>query len=111
MRAKVANYPGITVDLRKASLHVSAVDADSRCQATQTVELVDLPGLYSMQTASPEEDVAARSIRGELTGRLHEPPNAVVVVVDATNLSRTLVLASEILELKLTATIVGRLSS
>ncbi|MCC9599918.1 ferrous iron transporter B [Stieleria sp. JC731] len=101
MRAKVANYPGITVDLRKASLNVSAVDSDSRCQASQTVELVDLPGLYSMQTASPEEDVAARSIRGELTGRLHEKPNAVVVVVDATNLSRTLVLASEILELNL----------
>jgi ferrous iron transport protein B len=101
MRAKTANYPGITVDLRKASLQVAAVDDDSRCLATREVELVDLPGLYSMQTASPEEEVAARSIRGEFEGELKRTPDAVVVVVDATNLSRTLVLASEILDLNL----------
>ncbi|WP_436716686.1 ferrous iron transporter B [Roseiconus lacunae] len=101
MRAKVANYPGITVDLRKATLSVGPVEGQGHCQATHTVELVDLPGLYSMETASPEEEVAARSLRGELTGRLHQKPDAVVVVVDATNLSRTLVLASEVLELNL----------
>lgn len=101
MRARTANYPGITVDLRKATLNVAAVDDDTRCQATNKVELVDLPGLYSMQTASPEEEVAARSIRGEFEGELNHTPDAVVVVVDATNIARTLVLASEILDLNL----------
>ncbi|QEF97031.1 Ferrous iron transport protein B [Stieleria maiorica] len=98
MRAKTANYPGITVDLRKAMIHVAAVDKDSRCQATNEIELVDLPGLYSLETASPEEEVAARSIRGEFRGELSRLPDAVVVVVDATNLARTLVLAGEILD-------------
>lgn len=101
MRAKTANYPGITVDLRKATLMVSAVDADSRCQATNQVELVDLPGLYSMETASPEEEVAARSIRGEFRDELNRKPDAVVVVVDATNIARTLALAGEILDCNL----------
>ncbi|WP_145218072.1 ferrous iron transporter B [Planctomycetes bacterium TBK1r] len=98
MRAKTANYPGITVDLRKAMIHVAAVDQDARCQATSEIELVDLPGLYSMETASPEEEVAARSIRGEFRGELSRLPDAVVVVVDATNIARTLVLAGEILD-------------
>ncbi|WP_259636037.1 ferrous iron transporter B [Stieleria sedimenti] len=98
MRAKTANYPGITVDLRKAMIQVAAVDKDSRCQATSEIELVDLPGLYSMETASPEEEVAARSIRGEFQGELSRLPDAVVVVVDATNIARTLVLAGEILD-------------
>jgi ferrous iron transport protein B len=101
MRAKTANYAGVTVDLRKAALKVSAVDDDERCVAQRQIELVDLPGLYSMETASPEEEVAASSLRGEFRGELSRLPDAVVVVVDATNLSRTLVLASEVLELNL----------
>ncbi|MCO8121373.1 ferrous iron transporter B [Stieleria sp. TO1_6] len=98
MRAKTANYPGITVDLRKAALKVASVDNDPRCQASTQIELVDLPGLYSMEPASPEEEVAARCIRGELSDQLGDRPSAVVVVVDATNVARTLVLASEVLE-------------
>lgn len=101
MRARTANYPGITVDLRKATLGVAAIDDDPSCRATRNVELVDLPGLYSMQTASPEEEVAACSIRGEFQDELNRTPDVVIVVVDATNLARTLVLASEILDLNL----------
>lgn len=101
MRAKTANYPGITVDLRAASLRVAAVDDDSRCQATTQIELIDLPGLYSLHTASPEEEVAAASIRGEMEGESVRAPDAVIVVVDATNLARTLALAGEILDLNL----------
>ncbi len=101
MRAKTANYPGITVDLRKAALRVTADEHDSSSGSVREIELVDLPGLYSVETASPEEEVAVRSLRGELAGELNRRPDAVVVVVDATNLSRTLVLASEVLELNL----------
>lgn len=101
MRAKTANYPGITVDLRKAALQVRPADPAPECGAVREIDLVDLPGLYSMQTASPEEEVAARSIRGDLVGELNQRPDAVVVVVDATNMARTLVLVSEVLELNL----------
>jgi len=97
LRAKTANYPGITVDLREAVLHLRADERQTDCQAAADIALVDLPGMYSLHPASPEEQVAARRIHGELGGR----PDCVVVVVDATNLSRTLVLASEILELNL----------
>ncbi|KAA5538548.1 ferrous iron transporter B [Roseiconus nitratireducens] len=97
LRAKTANYPGITVDLREAVLPVAAVDDDSRCQATSDICLIDLPGLYSLDPASPEEEIAARRISGQLGGIA----DCVVVVVDATNMARTLVLASEILELNL----------
>lgn len=99
LRAKTANYPGVTVDLRVAAIQVRSVDSDPHCQASADLDLVDLPGLYSMQPASPEEEVAAKCLRGEFQGRMDHSPDAVVVVVDATNLSRTLVVTSEILEL------------
>ena len=101
LRAKTANYPGVTVDLRVAAIQVRSVDSDPHCQASADLDLVDLPGLYSMQPASPEEEVAAKCLCGEFQGRMDHSPDAVVVVVDATNLSRTLVVASEILELNL----------
>lgn len=89
LRARTANYPGITVDIRTATVDLD----DGTPDGMQTIDLVDLPGLYSMETTSPEEDVAARAIRGELNG----DPSAVVLVLDATNLVRHLFLADEVL--------------
>ena len=89
MRARTANYPGITVDIRAATVDL----VDHSKHPHQTIELVDLPGLYSMETTSPEEEVAARAIRGELNGE----PSAVVLVLDSTNLPRHLFLADEVL--------------
>ncbi len=88
MRAKTANYPGITVDLRRARLHLPGRD----------IELVDLPGLYSLDALSPEEQVAKSALLGELD-RLPTPA-AVLLVLDATQLERNLFLASEVLELQ-----------
>ena len=55
------------------------------------VTVVDLPGTYSLQTASPEEDIA-------LDYLLHGEANGVVVVCDATCLERNLILALQVLE-------------
>ena len=55
------------------------------------VTVVDLPGTYSLQTASPEEDIA-------LDYLLHGQANGVVVVCDATCLERNLILALQVLE-------------
>ena len=85
LRAKTANYPGVTVDVRRASTHLGG----------KTVDLIDLPGLYSIDALSPEELVA----KGVLTGEIESEPSVVVLVVDATHLERNLYLASEILEL------------
>lgn len=89
LRAKTANYPGITVDLRKG-----AVTLDSGA-----VELIDLPGLYSLDATSPEEKVAKSILEGN---HPHvATPDVVVLVMDATNIERNLFLASEILDLRL----------
>ena len=89
LRAKTANYPGITVDLRKGRLRLG--DGE--------VELVDLPGLYSLDAITPEEKVAEDALHGRLPNSA--VPAAVVLVVDATNAERNLFLASEVLELGL----------
>ncbi len=80
-RARTGNFPGVTVERRSAFLSV----------AGREVELVDLPGTYSLSARSPEEQVAADAI-------LRERPAAVVLVADATALSRSLYLAVQLAE-------------
>ncbi len=89
LRAQTANYPGTTVEHRVG--HFSVRD--------ETIELVDLPGCYDLQAISEEERVAVDVITGRSpnTGR----PDAAIVVADATNLSRSLFLVSQIIEMKL----------
>jgi len=84
-RAKVGNYPGITVDRRSAKLTLPRVGE---------VELVDLPGTYSLSARSAEEEVAADAV----LGRHGALPSVVVVVADASSLSRGLYLAQQVVE-------------
>ncbi len=84
-RTRVANYPGVTIERRSATLAL----------ATGPVELTDLPGTYSLSARSPEEQIAVDS----LLGRGLRRPDAILVVVDATALARALYLTLEILEI------------
>jgi ferrous iron transport protein B len=84
-RTRVANYPGVTIDRRSATLDLGG----------QSVELTDLPGTYSLSARSAEEQIAVES----LLGRDARKPDAVIVVVDATALARALYLTLEILEI------------
>lgn len=87
LRARTANYPGITVELRQADISVGGPGR------TQSVRLIDLPGLYGLEPTSPEEKLAAASIRSE-----SEPSvELIVLVMDASNLARSLFLAEEVL--------------
>ena len=100
LRARTANYPGITVDLRKANLTIdsgntASSDGNAAKGSTQRIEIVDLPGLYGLEPTSPEEVVAVEALNGRRLGR----PEAIVLVLDATNLTRNLPLAGEVLEL------------
>ena len=81
-RQHVANYPGITVEIKEGD----AVFGDSRA------EVVDLPGAYSLTPYSPDE-VAARDFI------LERHPDVVIHVVDASNLERNLYLTTQLMEL------------
>jgi ferrous iron transport protein B len=87
MRAKTANFPGTTVEHRRASLTLGDVKTT----------LVDLPGLYSLDPTTPDEQVACDALEGRLAGM--PEPDLVLLVVDSTNLERNLFLASQVLEL------------
>lgn len=106
LRAKTANYPGITVDLRSALIALSeSADsnvADEHASIGNQVELIDLPGLYSLTPTSPEETVAVDALHGRRLGT----PAAVVLVLDATSLVRNLSLAGDVLELGLPTLVV-----
>ena len=87
-RQKIANYPGVTVE-RKAG-RVTLPNGEP-------VELVDLPGAYSFDAASPDELVTRKVVQGEFAGEAR--PEVLVLVLDAANLEQHLVFAQEVLEL------------
>ncbi len=85
---KVGNYPGVTVDRHEGRLALGS----------RSVRLEDLPGTYSLSSQSAEEEIAICA----LTGRPpFQPPAAVVLVLDGTQLGRSLYLALQVLELGL----------
>jgi ferrous iron transport protein B len=87
LRAKTANFPGTTIERHSGRFRLGA----------RTVELLDLPGLYSLTATTAEERLAHDTLCGLRTGERR--PDAVVLILDATNLERNLVLASQTLEL------------
>lgn len=93
-RAKTANYTGITVDARIGRMRVG----------DQPIEVTDLPGCYGLDLESPESDLCRAVLEGNLAR--HSMPDGAVVVVEATNLERNLVLALEVLALELPTIIV-----
>jgi ferrous iron transport protein B len=90
-QARVGNYPGITVERRVGCLRQS-----SSLPNAVELDVVDLPGTYSLSARSPEERIAFDALLGL---RDTAPPKLAVVVVDAGQLSRNLYLAIQILEL------------
>jgi len=82
---RTGNYPGVTVEKKVGSL-----------KGAEGVDLLDLPGTYSLAARSPDEMVAVDVLLGRQDGA--EAPDAVVVVVDASNLERNLYLVTQVLE-------------
>ena len=89
-RQKVGNYPGVTVERHSGRLTL----ADGR-----PVEMVDLPGAYSLEPASPDEAVTRDVLLGLQKGERH--PDALVIVVDASNLDNHLRFTLQLIELGL----------
>ncbi len=87
LRYKVANYPGVTVERKRGKLVLPGADP---------VTLVDLPGIYSLVGSSIDERIATSVLLGEIPA---EPvPDAIIVVLDASNLERNLYLATQLLD-------------
>lgn len=89
LRAKTGNFPGITIEKTEGSMDL--MDG-------HRVNIVDLPGLYSIAGATDEERISRDVILGQAPGMAK--PAAVIVVLDATNLERNLFLISQVIELK-----------
>ncbi|MBQ7770915.1 MAG: ferrous iron transporter B [Clostridia bacterium] len=80
--AHVGNWPGVTVDKRTGTYK----------KGSQPVDIVDLPGIYSLSPYTPEEVIARNFL-------LEENPDCIINIVDATNLERNLYLTTQLMEL------------
>ena len=80
--AHVGNWPGVTVDKKEGVYK----------KLEEQIEIIDLPGIYSLSPYTPEEVVSRNYI-------VDEKPDLVINIVDATNLERNLYLTTQILEI------------
>src|SRR5262245_26702502 len=87
LRQRVGNYPGVTVEMKKGQFSFDG----------RLIDLIDLPGTYSLAARSPDEMVAVDLLLGRRPEE--ERPDVVVSIVDATNLDRHLYLTSQLLDL------------
>lgn len=83
---KVGNWAGVTVD--KKTSHIKKSLCPNRCE----IVAVDLPGAYSMSPFTSEESITSSYVK-------NEKPDAIINIVDATNLSRSLFFTTQLLEL------------
>src|SRR5579885_971984 len=90
LRQKVANFPGVTVEHRMGRV---------KLDPGREVFVVDLPGVYSLNPRTEDERVTHDVLLGEMKGLAR--PEAVLLILDSTNLSRHLVLAAPVLSVGL----------
>jgi ferrous iron transport protein B len=90
LNQKTGNYAGVTVDRHEG--RTSAVVDNDR----YTFSVIDLPGLYSLYPKSTDESIACRTLLDPA-----EKIDVIVVVIDATNLKRNLLLATQLLDLRI----------
>ena len=83
---KIGNWAGVTVDKKESVIKKSYYDGDKELIA------VDLPGAYSMSPFTSEESITSGYVK-------NEHPDAIINIVDATNLSRSLFFTTQLLEL------------
>ncbi len=79
----VGNYPGVTVERKEGTIEHKGI----------SINIVDLPGTYSLTAYSPDEVIARRVI-------VEESPDLIVNVVDASNLERNLYLTAQLMEME-----------
>lgn len=80
MNAKIGNWPGVTIEKKEGTIKGTSYT------------LIDLPGIYSLNPYSIEEDVSRKFI-------LNENPDIIINIIDATCIERSLYLTTQLLEL------------
>jgi ferrous iron transport protein B len=86
LNQKTGNYPGVTVDKSYGYFNHNNVD----------YKVTDLPGLYSLYPKSIDEEIACKAV----LNNADEPIDLIIIVVDASNIKRHLLLVSQTLDLK-----------
>jgi ferrous iron transport protein B len=81
-RYKIANYPGVTVEKKTGIKKVNDIE----------LEIIDLPGLYSLNPTSEDEKIANNYI-------MQEKPDVIINIIDASNLEKSLFLTTQLMEL------------
>lgn len=99
LRQKVANFPGVTVEYHLGTC---------RLESGRQVTLIDLPGVYSLDALSEDERVTRDVLRGQ-KAELGQP-DAILLLLDATNLQRHLLLAAPVLALGLPTLVILNLA-
>ena len=94
LQQKTSNLPGTTIDIRKSKI---------TSKKGQTIRLFDLPGIYSINPASKDEQIACEPL---LNPEHKEHPDHVVVVIDSSNLKRNLLLFTQVSDLGIPVSLV-----
>lgn len=95
-RYKVGNYPGVTVEKRVGIVRLPTI---SPSPGSQETSVIDLPGIYTLSGSSLDERITTGLVMGTLPD---EPmPDAVIAVIDSTNLERNLYLVTQLIDLEL----------
>lgn len=88
LKQKVANYAGVTVEVKVGTCF---------SQHGQQMEIIDLPGAYSLSAQSPDEAILQQALLGRIPGK--PKPDRILCIVDGSNLERNLFLAAQVAEL------------
>jgi ferrous iron transport protein B len=88
------NYAGVTVERKRGRFHAGAV----------TVDILDLPGAYSLSARSPDEIILSDVLLGQQAQE--QPVDGMIIIIDASNLERNLFFVSQLLETDLPAVVV-----
>ncbi len=90
LNQKTGNFPGVTVEKRSGTIRVGGIHG----KKAKTLNLIDLPGTYSLFPKSPDEFETYKTLSSET-----EKPDLVLLVADASNLSRSLVLCTQVIDM------------
>ena len=93
LNQKTANFPGVTVDKKTGNYTLSKKD-----NSDLIIQVIDLPGIYSLYPNSPDEVVAVNILTDEENA---DKPDVVVFVADACNLKQCLFLCTQIIDLQI----------
>ena len=97
LNQKIGNYPGVTVDKKTGTVQIQG----------ENFEILDLPGTYSLFPNSEDEIIAHRVLNNP---ELEKRPDYVLLVIDSTQLSRGLFLATQLIDLGINLTILLNMS-